>query len=223
LGLLATIVDLLFLAREDEARAETEAYRELAERTRAPLHVYHTLALDGMWALVDRRYDEIPELTARAESLAGDFGGMAVLQVVYGQRLWAAYETHDLDVMRDMLPLVDAVAGVATPLPVWELTGALIASRLGDGDEAIARFRGVARQWSDFRELPRGPLRIAALAVGTLVAEELASCGHDVRAAARGLHAQLVGHSAHGVVIGWPALYLGHKDRFTALAATLSE
>jgi CheY-like chemotaxis protein len=33
------------------------------------------------------------------------------------------------------------VAGVAAPLPVGELTGALIAARLGAGDEAIERFR----------------------------------------------------------------------------------
>ena len=223
LGLLAVIVDLLFLAREDEARAETEAYRELAERTRAPLHVYHSLALDGMWALVDRRYDEIGEITARAEALAGDFGGMAVVQVVYGQRLWAAFETGDHDTLRDMLPLVDAVVGVATPVPVWELTGAFIASTVGDDDEALDRFRRVARATGDFTVLSRGPLRIAALAVGTLVADSLHRLGHDVRSAARGLHAQLVDNSAHGVVIGWPALYLGHKQRFTDLAAEVAE
>jgi hypothetical protein len=230
LGLMAAIVDLALMAREAEAREETEAYREIAERTGSAFHRYHVAALDGMWALRDGRHDEVVGLTAEAEQLGQGFGGIAVTQVVYAQRLWSAYERGDHDALRAMLPVVDAVAGVGTPVPVWELTGALLVGALhgtpGDdagGDaEAIRRLTGVAEATHDFRDVPRGPLRIAALAVGTLAASTLASRGHDVRRVAAGLRDQLAAHPAAGVLVGWPAIYMGDKAHYLALAEAAS-
>jgi hypothetical protein len=227
LGLMAVIVDLALLAREAEARDETEAYREIAERTGSAFHRYHVAALDGMWALHDGRHDEVVRLTADAEQLGTGFGGIAVTQVVYAQRLWSAYETADHDTLLAMLPVVDAVAGVGTPVPVWELTGALIVAALhgtadeaGGDAEAVRRLTRVADATRDFRDVPQGPLRIAALAIGAIVASTLAARGHDVTRAAAGLRDQLVAHPAAGVLIGWPALYLGDKSRYVALATS---
>jgi hypothetical protein len=213
LGLMAAVVDLLLMARVDEARAETEAYRRIAERTGSGFHRYHVTALDGMWALHDGRHDDVARLTAEAEALAQRFGGLAVAQVIYGQRLMSAYERGDRATLRALLPLVDAVAGVATPLPVWELTGAMVVAALGDDDEAARRFTAVAASTHDFADLPRGPLRIAALAAGALAWGELTSRGLALPlAAGTCLRAQLVDHSARGVLLGWPAVYLGPKQ-----------
>ena len=217
LGLVAAIVDLLLMARADEARDEAEAYRRLAERTGSDMHRYFMAALDGMWALHEGRHDDVARHSAEAEELSRDFGGMSAMQVIYGQRLLSAYETRDVEVMRAMLPLIDSMAGVSTPQPVWELTGAMVVAALGDDDEAVARFTAVSAATSDFATLPRGPLRIAALTAGTLAHGELSSRGHALPEAGRGLRRQLEGHSATGVLLGWPAVYLGPKPRLLGL------
>ncbi len=217
LGLVAAIVDLLLMARDDEARDESEAYRRIAIRTGSDLHCYFVAALDGMWALHEGRHDDVARHTAEAEKLSHDFGGLAAAQVIYGQRLLSAYETRDLQAMRSLLPLVDALAGVATRQPVWELTGATVVAALGDDDEAVARFTAVSSATSHFAALERGPLRIAALTAGTLAYGELAARGHAFPEAGRGLRRQLEGHSATGILLGWPAVYLGPKRRLLEL------
>jgi hypothetical protein len=219
LGHLAMIVDSLLLDREAPAREHTELYREIAERTRSPFHGYHVAALDGLWALHDRRYTEVARATARAQSLGAGFGGVTVVQVVEGQRLWSACEQGDLDEIRRLRPLVERGAQLGLPIPLWELTAAYVDGLLGERDRAGQRLGAVAAATRDFTAVPRGALRIAALALGALVCDDLAAAGRDVRVAARGLHASLVAHPAVGVLVGWPTVYLGPKDHFVRLAA----
>jgi hypothetical protein len=219
LGHLAMIVDSLLLDRVAPAREHTELYREIAERTRSPFHGYHVATLDGLWALHDRRYTEVARATARAQALGAGFGGVTVVQVVEGQRLWSACEQGDVDEVRRLRPLVERGAQLELPIPLWELTAAYVDGLLGEDDRARQRLRAVAAATRDFTAVPRGARRIAALALGALVCDDLAAAGRDVRAAARGLHASLVAHPAVGVLVGWPTVYLGPKDRFVRLAA----
>lgn len=219
IGHMASIVDLLLLDRVDEARHDTEAYREIAMRTRSTLHRYQVAALDGVWALHDRRFDDVAATTARAEALGGGFGGFTVAQVVHAQRMWSAYERRDQARLRRMQPVLEAVAARPQPIPVWEVAAALMAAVLGQRDEARARLDRVAFATADLSAVPRGPLRIAALALAALVCNDLAAEGYDVRRTARGVHDELVRHSARGVLIGWPTIYLGPKQRFVQMVA----
>jgi hypothetical protein len=230
LGHLAMIVDSLLLDRVGQARQHTELYREIAERTGSRFHGYHVAALDGLWALHDGRHADVARATARAQDLGAAFGGVTVLQVVEGQRLWSACDRHDRAEMRRLQPLLEAAIGLGLPIPVWELTAAHVAARLGDHDEALGRLAAVAAGTADFAAVPRGALRIAALGMGTLVCTELAAAGTGLGAAAlaavqdaaRGLHAALVDHPARGVLIGWPTIYLGSKQRLVDLAAAVA-
>jgi transcriptional activator len=220
LGLLAAIVDLLWLDRVDDARRETEHYREIAERTRSAVHRYMVAGLDGMWAVYDGRHDDVAVATARAEAFGGRFGGITVALVVQAQRLWSVYERRDLEALEQLLPLVDAAAALERqPIPVWAVAGALGAGVLGDVGESRRRLDAVAEATGDFVSVPRGPLRIATLAIAAMVCADLTAAGHDVSRIARGVHRQLQQHPARGVLVGWPTLYLGPKQRYVDLAA----
>jgi hypothetical protein len=220
LGLLAAIIDLTLLARPDEGRAMTEEYREIAERTRSDYHRYFVAALDAMWALYDRRFDDFEQANTKAQQLGADWG-VAVDETIHGQLLWSAYERGDHDFLLMALPVIDAAAAEARPIPIWEVTGALLSGSLGDNDEAQRRLDRVARATNDFREIKQGPLRLGALAIAALTCADLAAKGYDVGTTARGVHDELVAHPAAGVAIGWPALYLGPKQQFVDLVAAV--
>jgi hypothetical protein len=220
-GLLAAIVDLLLLDRVDDARGLSADYREIADRTNSEYHRYFSAAIDGMWAIHDQRWDDFAVVSAEAEALGTQFGGVAVAETVHGQRLWAAYQQGDVDVMRAALPVIDAVADTDRPIPVWEVTGALFSTVVNEPDEACRRLDKVAGTTDDFRSLPRGPLRIGVLALAAIVCSELASQGYSVRSSARGIHDQLVANTAQGVPIGWPALYVGPKSRYVEMTAAI--
>jgi hypothetical protein len=220
-GLLAAIIDLLLLARVDEARALSLDYREIAERTGSEYHRYFKAALDGMWAVYDQRWDDFTLASEEAESLGTQFGGVAVAETIHGQRLWAAYQRRDHDYMREALPVIDAVVDTDRPIPVWEVTGALFSATVSDSDEACRRLDKVARATDDFRGLPLGPLRIGALALAALTCSLLAERGYNVRSTARGIHDELVANTAQGVPIGWPALYLGAKQQYVDMVAAI--
>jgi hypothetical protein len=143
---------------------------------------------------------------------------------VQAQRLWSVYARRDLEALERTLPLIDAVAALERqPIPVWAVAGALAAGALGDVDESRRRLDAVAEATGDFASVPRGPLRIATLAIAAMVCADLAAAGHDVRRIALGVHDQLGQHPARGVLVGWPTLYLGPKQRYVDLAATAAQ
>jgi hypothetical protein len=177
--------------------------------------------LDGMWAVYDGRHDDVTVATERAEAFGGRFGGITVALVVQAQRLWSVYERRDLEALERVLPLIDAAAALdRQPIPVWAVAGALGAGVLGDVDGSRRRLDAVAEATGDFASVPRGPLRIGALAIAAMVCADLAAAGQDVRRTARSVHRQLRQHPARGVLVGWPTLYLGPKDRYVELTAT---
>jgi hypothetical protein len=149
-----------------------------------------------------------------AESLGTQFGGVAVAETIHGQRLWAAYQRGDHDFMREALPVLDAVVDTDRPIPVWEITAALFSTVVSESDEACRRLDKVARMTDDFRGLPRGPLRIGALALAALVCSDLAAKGFNVPQHRPGHPRPARGQPASGVPIGWPALYIGPKQRY---------
>jgi hypothetical protein len=224
LGDLAVIVDLLLLGRTGEARAATEAHRQLVDRTRATLHRYHQAAIDAMWALVDGRWDDAAADIAVADRLGRSFGRDTVSQVVGGQRLWLAHASGDRAAQEALLAgLVDATGGGKAP--IWRCGAALLQVGLGLGDEAAASLRAVADESDDFAALPRGPHRLAVLALASEVAAGLRSGGGDVlvggsgRSIGAALRSELETHPADAVLVGWPTIYLGSKRRYEGLAA----
>lgn len=220
-GLLAAIIDLLLLDRTDDARKLSADYREIADRTNSEYHRYFSAALDGLWYVHDERWDEFAVVSAEAEALGTQFGGVAVAETVHGQRLWAAYGRGDVAFMTEALPVIDAVADTDRPIPIWEVTGALFSTVVNEPDEACRRLDKVARATDDFRHVARGPLRIGVLALAALVCRELAAQGFNVRSTARGIHDELVANTAQGVPIGWPAIYIGPKRDFVEITAAI--
>jgi hypothetical protein len=218
LGVVASLIDLLHMCREAEARVETDAYRRIAERTGSDLHGYYASLLDAMWALYDGRYDDVERHTKAAEAHAHHTWDMSVVQVVGGLRLLSAWQRGATGEFRAMVPVLDAFSGVGTQLPVWELGVTMLLAALGETDEALARFTAVAASTGDFAGVPRGPGRIAVLTAGAYTCGALAERGVQPNASAvAGLRTALVEHSATGVLLGWPGVYLGPKQRLLDL------
>lgn len=224
LGDLAVIVDLLLLGRTGEARAATEVHRQLVDRTRATLHRYHQAAVDGMWALVDGRWDDAAADIAVADRVGRSFGRDTVSQVVGGQRLWLAHASGDRTAQEALLAgLVPATGGGTAP--IWRCGAALLQVGLDLFDEAAASLRALADESDDFGALPRGPHRLAVLALAAEVAAGLRSGDGDVLVSGSGrplgaaLRSELETHPADAVLVGWPTVYLGSKRRFEGLAA----
>ena len=219
LGLLAAIVDLLHLGRVGEARQETERYRDIAERTGAGLHRYHIAALDGMWSLHDGRGDDARVAIEEAER-HGRFGGLTVLMVTGGQRLWLAYETGDEAALRGSLPLLDELAVLSPATPLWRCARAWVASLLGDDDEARSGLQGTAaRSPTASPTFPAGPCGSRSSPSPPSPATSSPCRGHDVGTEARGILGQLRSHTARSVLIGWPTVYLGPTSRFEVMAS----
>lgn len=218
LGIIASLIDLLHMCREDEARAETDAYRRIAERTGSDLHGYYASVLDAMWALYEGRHDDVERRIAAAEAHAHHTWDMSVVQVVGGMRLLSAWDRRATDEFRAMLPLLEGFSGVGTHLPVWELSATMLLAALGETDESLARFAAVAASTRDFADVPRGAGRIAVLTGGAYTCGALAERGVQPPASAvEGLRTALEGHAATGVLLGWPGVYLGPKQRLVDL------
>jgi hypothetical protein len=219
LGHIDAVVDLLLLDRVEDAREETERYGALVEQTGSRFHSFQLAGLDALWALHDGRLDDAEALTTRAEHLGAPLNSVTVHYVVAGQRVWHAYESGDATRLRVCLDPLDAFAAAGPSTPVWDLAGVYFRTVLGDVAQARDRFRTLAARTGQFRNLPRGPLRITVLAFAAMTAAALAAEGDETTEVGRSLLAELGAHHARGVLVGWPVFYLGSKRRFEGLAA----
>ena len=148
--------------------------------------------------------------------------GLSALQIIESQRLWSAYLRGDTAELARKWPVIEYATGLPTRVPVWPMVAALAECQLERHEDAGRRLARRGRVDRQLHRCARGPLRIAALALAALVCAELAAAGRDVTDVARGLEASLTAHEAAGVMVGWPALYLGNKQRYIDLVARVA-
>jgi hypothetical protein len=224
-AVLAQIVDHLTMARVADARAYSARYVELARTTDAPIQRYMTATLDGVWGLYDGRFADVALATSEAEQL-GTFGGITATQVIEGQRVCLARDRGEFRTHPTLVGLVEAVTPVDGAIPVWSAAVAWLHAETSDTDAALEQLRGIAARTEHLAALPPGPHRLPFL---SFLAETLATAparrARDRRFAtelARATYDALVAHRATGVLLGWPVVYLGAKERYLGLAAVVA-
>ena len=163
-AILASIVDRIRLADDERARRDTCAYRTLAAATGSPVQRYVAATLDALWGLYDGRFDEAEDAVAAAERIGREFGGATARQVVAGQRVVLARERGDLAASPEFVAHLDEHRPEDGRIPVWSLAVAWLYADCGLVAVAADRLRPIAERTDDFRDLPRGPHRIVALA-----------------------------------------------------------
>ena len=221
-AILASIVDRIRLADDERARRDTCAYRALAAATGSPVQRYVAATLDALWSLYDGRFDEAEEAISAAERIGHEFGGTTARQVVAGQRVVLARERGDLAASPEFVAHLDEHRPEDGRIPVWSLAVAWLHADCGLVAGAVDRLRPIAERTDDFRELPRGPHRIVALAFAAETLFRLEQAGSSTecdRRTARRVSEMLRAHTDRQVLLGWPVAHLGPTLRYAGLAA----
>jgi hypothetical protein len=221
-AILASLVDRIRLGDDERARRDSSAYRALAGATGSPVHGYIAATLDALWSLHDGQFDDAAEAISVAEQLGREFGGTTARQVVAGQRVVLARERGVMT--PQLVAQIDAHRPVDGRIPLWNIAIAWLQADCGLWAPAGDRLRPIAARTDDFRALPRGPHRIAALAFAAeaLFRLELAGCASpDDRRTARCVSTLLDAHQDRQVLVGWPVAHLGPTRRYVGLSAVV--
>jgi hypothetical protein len=221
-AILATVVDHIRLGDDASARTDSDAYRTLAASTGSPVQGYVAATLDALWSLHDGRFDEAETAIRTAERLGAEFGGTTARQVVKAQRVVLMRESADPTALARFTRRLDDSRPADGRIPAWGLAVAWLFGECGVVDEAGDRLRRIAAQFDDFRDLPRGPHRIVSLAFAAETLWHVERAGRSApadRRIARRVHELLSAHPDRHVLLGWPAVHLGPKDRFVGLSA----
>jgi len=221
-AILAAVVDNIRLGRDHAARADSDAYRALAATTGSPVHRYISATLDALWDLHDGRFDDADTAIAAAAEFGAEFGGTTARQVVMAQRVVLMRERGDPCALIRFTEGVDASRPADGRVPVWDLAIGWLLAECGLPADAGERLRRLAVQLDDFRNLPRGPHRIVALAFAAEILWHLERAGQLTprdRQLARHVHEVLSAHSDSHVLLGWPAAGLGPTARYLGLSA----
>jgi transcriptional regulator with XRE-family HTH domain/tetratricopeptide (TPR) repeat protein len=220
-GLFVRVVDLIRGGRLLELPAAVRAYRDFTEQNPAPVVIYGQALIDAMLSLARGEFAAAGEQTAAAAALSQAWGESVAQEALMAQIGWQLYETGQVEGLADVLAgLPGQSVGTFNEL-TWSLAAGLIHAELGDLGSASRLLSEVAARTDDFADQPRGPSRIGMLAAAAMM------LGHpllrdafpaDASRWARSLVGLLTEHGDAVVLIGWPAVLLGSKHRFTGLA-----
>ncbi len=221
-AILASLVDRIRLGDDERARRDSNAYRALATATGSPVQGYIAATLDALWSLHDGTFDDAAEAISAAERLGREFGGTTARQVVAGQQVVLVRERGAMS--PQLVAQLDAHRPADGRIPLWNIAIAWLQADCGLGASAGDRLRPMAAQTDDFRALPRGPHRIAALAfvAEALFRMDVAGCAIPAdRCTARCVSMLLAAHSDRQVLLGWPVAHLGPTRRYVGLSAVV--
>jgi DNA-binding SARP family transcriptional activator len=190
---------LLTLCRLDEADADLERHAELSQRLAHPELRTHSVALRGMRAALEGRWDEADRAAAGILETGGRLVPILALQEHGGLILQLRGEQLRLE---ELIERFGELARTITGLPAWRVPLAWAHVQAGRRDRALAELTGVRRD--GFAALPRDVNFDVALAMLAHVADELgdAALAAEVEPLLRPL-------SAYWVVLGVGAATLG--------------
>ena len=217
-----TITDLIRGGRLAELPSALRAYRDFAEQSGTPVALYTQALLQAMLALARGDFNAAAEHTSQAARLSGPWGESMAREALMGQTGWLLYETGQVDGLTEALTELVEQTGSTQHDPVWSLAAALIHAEKGETALALRLLREVSANSGEFSGLPRGPSRIAVLAMAAMV------IGHpavvtilppdDAGRVGQRLADLLAAHQDTLVIAGWPAVLLGSKHRYIGLA-----
>jgi hypothetical protein len=157
-----------------------------------------------------------------SSGIVGEEDNAAAKDVIAALEGWRLYESGD----EALEPLIRERArrlgeGVPGTENVWQLAIALALVDAGDAKGGASAFQEVIDDTDRFRRAEQGLFRLAILALAAEVVWALAlarGIDGELRELAETIAAKLDEHDDSGVLIGFPAIFLGDKRRFVGLA-----
>jgi hypothetical protein len=208
LGLQWRLYDSLEQADLTAAHGWLEHLRALADELGQPLYRYRAARWDVIWAMIEDRLTEVPELIARAHELGVRARRPEVDVESAGQHAGLAYRTGTLGTFAPALAAqIESDPQLVVNLPVL----ALAHLQAGDRAAATAIFESFAAD--GFRAIPRDMLWMGAMGVLTHVCHGLGDTAR-ARVLYELLHPFRERHLMIGIVADW-----GSAERFLGLLA----
>jgi hypothetical protein len=226
-GLGAQIVDHLRMRSVREMRRTLRQHGILCSQTPGRPQQFRQRTIEAMLALAKGRFEEAAEGAREARQvlssgIVDESDNAAANDVLAALEGWRLYESGD----EALRPFAEALAehigeGVPGTENVWQLAVALALADVGDLRGAASAFQEVVYDTDRFQRTEQGLFRLAILALAAEVVWALAlarGIDADLRELAQTIAAKLAEHGDNGVLIGFPAIFLGDKRRFLGLA-----
>jgi hypothetical protein len=226
-GLGAQIVDDLRRRNIRETRRTLWEHRQLCDQTPGRPQQFRQRTVEALLALAEGRFDEAAEgardaVDILSSGIVGEEDNAAAKDVVAALVGWRLYETGDEaleELIRERARRLGV--GVQGTENVWQLAIALALIDIGDVKDGASAFQEVVDDTDRFQRVEQGLFRLAVLALGAEVVWALTlarGIDGDLRELAQTIAAKLAEHGDNGVLIGFPAIFLGDKRRFLGLA-----
>jgi len=202
--------DLLETGDAAGARAQLEGYMALAKHTREPSYLWLSVVYQGLWAILEGRFEDAERLANEALELARRFehGGGPAFHAIQISRVRAEQGR-----LAEMIPVVEGIVK-ATPLSGWRARLVQLYAEFGREEEARREFELLAA--NDFAGVPADALWLLSLCWVT----EPCAILRDVKRA-EVLYRLLLPHAKRNVVVANAAVN-GSVERYLGkLAATL--
>jgi class 3 adenylate cyclase len=202
--------DLLEKGDAAGARAQLHGYVALAKQTREPATLWLSVVFQGLWAILEGRFEEAEQLANEALDLARRFehGGGPQFHAIQVSRVRA-----ERGRLAEMIPLIETIVKSA-PNAGWRARLVQLYAECGREEEARREFEVLAAD--DFAGIPRDLLWLLSLCY---VSEACAILGDAKRAEI--LYRVLLPHAKRNVVVVNAAVN-GPVERYLGkLAATL--
>ncbi len=218
-GLQARFVDLLCSAQLDAARSTLDDFEGAGANPASAMQAMVLLASQNCWDLASGCLGSVQTRLTRALEFRQTIKGPTVDQVIMAQSTWLAVERQDHEMMTTLRDGANLYASSNHTTPLWPVVAAWLEANLGQLDQALAGLASALKRTS-IELPPKGPHRPGILALTAEVLGRGAVAGLDPdpdlsEAILSALHQE----PATGILLGWPAVYLGSKHRFLGLAA----
>jgi transcriptional regulator with XRE-family HTH domain len=220
-ALVTRIIDIIRGGRVRELPAAFRAHRDFARQSSAQVTLYGHSIVSAMMALSQGQWEKTGLCISRAEVFCKAWGESMASETLLAQTGWLLYETGRTSGLIEMLVGDSEQNTSNVNESLWYLGTALVHAE-GDPGAASRMLREVAVGSGDFANLPKGPARIGVLSVAAMLLGHPALHGKLQSGEADRWSASLVGlltgHPDAMVMVGWPAIILGSKNRFIGLA-----
>ncbi len=149
--------DLLEKGDAAGARAQLEGYVALAKQTREPAALWLSVVYQGLWAILEGRFEDAERLANAALELARRFehGGGPMFHAIQISRVRAEQGR-----LAEMIPVIEAIAK-SSPILSWRARLAQLYAEFGREEDARREFEQLAAD--DFASIPVDTTRLLTL------------------------------------------------------------
>lgn len=218
-GLQAQFSDFIRADQLNGARAALSKLEVISDKPESALQALGQLVTRSCWNLALGRYEVVQSSLARAIDVRPRVGGAMVDQAIVAQSFWLSRERSDLDTMHALRDGALVLAEADHSTPVWAVAAGALEIDLGLHEQGLQTLLSVV-DVSAVTQLKAGPHRPGILALAAEILGVVAHAGfapqHDL---AEAVLTQLEHEPSNGILFGWPAIYLGSKERFMGLAS----